>query len=195
MGRSPPRDYDRPYAERIERRQVAYELTWVDDPHAEQRAIVRESFPRLFAGFPSFEALQGSIRAMHRSMEAIGGYLQVPDALMRSLIAEMGAQGMFEGDDDIRARLEAQGGILTVDEIDRLFSRIEWPYTLTDEILDLVLTEFDRRQAEFSAENPSDYVTGAEAVAMLSPLGWAKSWFTWLAFLDEARGHGGVEIG
>jgi len=174
---------------------VVYELTWVDDPYGDRRTEVEAVIPAAFQPTTT-EEVQMLPRIQHRAKEAVGGYLAIPNALMEALIHEMDAQEMFEENESAREKLEAQSGTLTVAELNEILSRVEWPPGPGDKLPELSTTNaFDERIAAHSLQTGDGYVAPTEAVLRLSPLGWAREWVRFIAFLDEGRNHGGVVIG
>ena len=128
-------------------------------------------------------------------MEALGGYFRTSDAMMRSLVAEMEAQGMFDENESMRDKLERQNGTITPEEITSALEHLDWPISPQEPLPGVVVTEFDKMMASIALEAEDVTVSGGtEAVMRAHPTTWAREWLEWITFLFDARKHGGVVV-
>ena len=152
--------------------------------------------PALWGGVPETNVeLQLMNQVVYRAEESFGDSFRASGALMHALVAEMDEQSMFEEDEDARGKLLAQGGELTVEELERMLWVLEWPFAPTTEVPTVHQSEADKRIAEHELEKGSDYLTPSQTVMAMSSVEWVSRWLDWLVFLHAAMQHGGVRIG
>lgn len=176
---------------------MGYDLTWADDPYEADReglmTAILGAMPE--ARTRNTDGVNAITSALYRALEGYGGYFRTAQSLMRSFIAEMEAQELFDGNEAMKEKLERQNGTITPEELDRFFDCLGWPVSPLKPEAPVIVTEFDRAMEAAALERGLGLAGGAAAMMMLHPLVWAKRWGDWLCFLSEARDHGGVVVG
>jgi hypothetical protein len=179
--------------------EMAYELTWVEDPYGDAReAVISAVFES--AVVPSVNALpeqraerfERTFAAACRAAEEIGGYLHVSTAAMRALLAEMEVQGISARAPEVVAKLRNRSGCVSPDEIGLLLSG---PFSFMPARLGKPQASVLESAMTRAASKLGMAMRGeVEVLRSLTRPAWIAIWIRWISFLDEAQSHGGFAI-
>lgn len=170
---------------------MGYDLTWVEDSREPTRERVLKAVGSALTG-EDFETLS---HTLYRSLEAVGGYFRASQSMMRSLIAEMEAQGMFVENESMRQKLDSQTGTITPAEIDRAFARSQWPPAPLSPRPEVAVSQLDQEMERTVLEYRLGMSGGTVTLTQFHPLEWARKWIDWLVFMNQARDHQGIDVG
>jgi hypothetical protein len=173
---------------------MGYDLTWADDPYAEERLAVFEAVIKCLPPGADVFRFNAYMSAAYRATETVGGYLRTSNALMHSLVIEMANQHMFAGNEGMRHKLEHQAGILTPDEIDIALNFVIIRNLVPIKPPDVVVTEIDQAMAQATLEAGLGSISGVESMMDMSTTGWVRDWVRWIIFMEDAYHHGGIVV-
>ncbi|MFN0092423.1 MAG: hypothetical protein ACKVWR_19495 [Acidimicrobiales bacterium] len=169
---------------------MGYDCYWVDDPNRQIRDQVAETFGELAARQPDSMTAAMVHEVSYAAQTRIPGYHRASNALMRSLILEMEAQGMFKDAPGLRVKLSEQHGTATADEVHQALAHVPVLVAPLEAFPHVELTAFDQALAKL----PGLVTGGAETVMRMPSPVWTQRWAGWIDFLCGAAYNGGFTI-